>query len=115
MRPAFARKLYVTLPVVAALGLVVLVATGQPVLQAKPAEVKVPGVAASQIPSGTVGPAVPAARTVYMDGSSGKKEAARHMTALHEVMAAKGWTFVEIVSHMENNDLEGWWITYTAQ
>ena len=52
---------------------------------------------------------------MYLDGSGGKKRATRHMTELHRVMAAKGWTFAHLAPHMENADLEGWWITYVAK
>lgn len=115
MRHRFTRSLYVALPLLAVLGVVGFLVPVQPVLQAASAEAKVPGVAANQIPSGVVGQPVPTAHTVYMDGSGGKKNAAKHMTALHEVMASKGWTFSGIVPHLENNDLEGWWITYVAR
>jgi hypothetical protein len=50
-----------------------------------------------------------------MDGSGGKKDASQHMNTLHEVMRQKGWAFVSLEAHEENNDLEGWWMTYVAR
>ena len=52
---------------------------------------------------------------MYLDGSGGKRRAARHMTELHRVMAAKGWAFAHLAPHVENADLQGWWITYVAR
>ena len=83
-------------------------------LSAESSQLKVPGFDANQLPKGNVGPAAPRAHTVYLDGSGGKKRAAKHMTELHEVMASKGWTFSHLAPHIENADLEGWWITYVA-
>jgi len=39
----------------------------------------------------------------------------RHLTELHRVMAAKGWVFAHLAPHMENADLQGWWVTYVAR
>ena len=100
--------------VAAALGLGLFLGSTRPVA-AGPAQTSVPGVAADQLPAGNVGPAAPQAHTVYLDGSGGKKKAARHMTQLHEIMAAKGWTFAHLAPHVENADLQGWWITYVAR
>ena len=107
-------KLGLGLIVLSALGLGLLLGPTQPVA-AGPAPADVPGVAPNQLPPGNVGPAAPQSHTVYLDGSGGKKRAARHMTQLHQLMAAKGWTFAHLAPHMENADLQGWWITYIAR
>lgn len=75
--------------------------------------VKVEGVGKDQIPA-SVGEAAPRAVTIYLDGSGGKKKSARRMNDLHNVMAARGWRLVGVEVHLENNDLEGWWISYVA-
>lgn len=107
-------KLGLGLIVLSALGLGLLLGSTQPVA-AGPAAARVPGVASDQLPTGNVGPAAPQSHTVYLDGSGGKKRAARNMTQLHQVMAAKGWTFAHLAPHVENADLQGWWITYVAR
>ena len=114
MRHTMTRRFYFAALILAALGSVYFLGFAETV-QAQTGKIKVPGVAADQIPPGTVGPAGSRAHTVYMDGSGGKKRAAEHMNSLHAVMAAKGWTFAHLAPHMENNDLEGWWITYVAR
>lgn len=114
MTNTLAPRLGLGLLVLSALGLGLFLGTTQPVA-AGPAAASVPGVAPDQLPAGSVGAAAPQAHTVYLDGSGGKKRAARHMTQLHQVMAAKGWTFAHLAPHVENADLQGWWITYVAR
>ena len=114
MRKSLILKAGVGLLTVAAIGFGLFLSPAQP-LSARPAGTSVPGVDPDQIPAGSVGPAAPQAHAVYLDGSGGKKRATRHMTELHRVMAAKGWTFAHLAPHMENADLEGWWITYVAK
>ena len=114
MNNKLASRLGLGLLVIAAVALGLVLGSTRP-LAAGPAQTKVPGVASDQLPVGNLGPAAPQAHTVYLDGSGGKQKAARNMTELHAVMAAKGWTFAHLAPHVENADLQGWWITYVAR
>ena len=91
-----------------------LIATVQTRAYADPGSARIPGVDSSAIPVAAVGPAAPVAFTVYLDGSGGKKKSASKMNLLHKAMAAKGWSYAGLTVHEENDDLEGWWITYVA-
>ncbi len=76
---------------------------------------KIPNVKMSQIPQTPIGPPGKKAYTIYMGRGGEKIKAARRMNALHEIMAAKGYTFSDTEPYLENADLEGWWITYVAE
>ncbi len=79
-------------------------------------EIKIDDVDPKQIPKGSVGPAGRKGVVVYVDVDfRAALESARHMTALHEVMAEKGWTFVDFEPYVENGDLQGFWVTYVAE
>jgi len=54
------------------------------------------------------------ARTEFHDVSGfGRKDtAARNMTKRHTELAAKGWRFVDMEVYTENNDLEGFYVSY---
>lgn len=75
---------------------------------------KIPNVKMSQIPESPVGPPGRKAYTIYMGRGGEKIKAAKRMNALHELMAAKGYTLHDTEPYLENADLEGWWITYVA-
>ncbi len=76
---------------------------------------KIPNVKMSQIPEAPVGPPGKKAYTIYMGRGGEKIKAAKRMNALHELMAAKGYTLQDTEPYVENADLEGWWITYVAR
>ena len=75
---------------------------------------KIPNVKMSQIPQAPVGPPGKKAYTIYMGRGGEKLKAAKRMNALHDLMAAKGYTLHDTEPYLENADLEGWWITYVA-
>lgn len=76
---------------------------------------KIPNVKMSQIPQTPVGPPGRKAYTIYMGRGGEKIKAAQRMNALHELMAARGYTLQDVEPYLENADLEGWWITYVAE
>lgn len=76
---------------------------------------KIPNVKMSQIPQTPVGPPGRKAYTIYMGRGGEKIKAAQRMNALHELMAARGYTLQDTEPYIENADLEGWWITYVAE
>ena len=76
---------------------------------------KIPNVKMSQIPQAPVGPPGRKAYTIYMGRGGEKIKAAQRMNALHELMAARGYTLQDTEPYVENADLEGWWITYVAE
>ncbi len=76
---------------------------------------KIPNVKMSQIPQAPVGPPGRKAYTIYMGRGGEKIKAAQRMNALHELMAARGYTLQDTEPYIENADLEGWWITYVAE
>ena len=56
---------------------------------------------------------MPEAETVW--GGRGEQFVNPESRVWLERMAAKGWTFVHLAPHVENADLQGWWITYVAR
>ncbi len=62
-------------------------------------------------------PAGKAAKTVFVGASKmGKRDrAAKKMTEQHENYAKEGWTVVNVAVYTENNDLEGFFVTYVKQ
>lgn len=102
-----------SLPLLAiALGL--LWGRSQGPLEARPQVPKVPKVKSVQLPDPSGGPRAPKAITIYMARGPEKVKAARNMNILHDEMAGRGFAFSDFEPHYENNDLEGWWITYLA-
>ena len=103
---------WIVLAVVAAAAVMLLVAPARTVLAQK--TVSIPHFNEAQLPapiSGSVGaPAV----TVFVDRGPEKVKAAQILTEIHAAMAARGYTFAELDPYLENNDLEGWWVTYVA-
>lgn len=88
---------------------------GQGRVFADQGEVKLKQVKEFQLPDGTGGPPGLKAHTIYMGRKAEKIKAAQRMNALHDAMAAKGFTLHDVEAHWENADLEGWWITYRAE
>jgi hypothetical protein len=56
-----------------------------------------------------------ASYTVFQDvsGVGRKNSAARNMTKKHSEMALQGWRFEDLEIYTENNDLEGFFLTYS--
>jgi hypothetical protein len=58
-----------------------------------------------------------AGKTVFVDVSKlGRKDhAAKNMTEQHQKFAKEGWTVVDVAVYTENEDLEGFFVTYVKQ
>ncbi len=56
-------------------------------------------------------------KTVFVDASKfgRKKKAAKGMTELHEQFAQEGWTVIGMAIYTENQDLEGFFVTYVKE
>lgn len=56
-------------------------------------------------------------KTVFVDVSSAgrKKKAAKRMTEQHEQFAQEGWTVIGVAVYTENEDLEGFFVTYVKE
>lgn len=56
-------------------------------------------------------------KTVFVDisGLGRKKKAAKRMTELHEQFAQEGWTVIGVAIYTENEDLEGFFVTYVKE
>lgn len=56
-------------------------------------------------------------KTVFVDASKfgRKKKAAKGMTKLHEEFAQEGWTVIGVTVYTENQDLEGFFVTYVKE
>lgn len=56
-------------------------------------------------------------KTVFVDvsGVGRKKKAAKRMTELHEEFAQEGWTVIGVAVYTENQDLEGFFVTYVKE
>ena len=56
-------------------------------------------------------------KTVFVDTSKfgRKKKAAKGMTELHEQFAQEGWTVIGVAVYTENQDLEGFVVTYVKE
>ena len=115
MQPQTSRTWTTTILLAAALALGLLWPSGPGSLDAEPNNLDLKQVKESQLPTANVGPPGRKAYTVYMGRKAEKVKAARRMNALHDAMAAKGYTLHDVEPHWENNDLEGWWITYLAE
>lgn len=55
--------------------------------------------------------------TVYLDASARTRKhgGAERMTELHEEHFEKGWQVVDMEPYLENNDLQGFFITYVGR
>lgn len=56
-------------------------------------------------------------KTVFVDVSEfgRKKKAAKNMTEQHEEFAQEGWTVIGVAVYTENQDLEGFFVTYVKE
>ncbi|MEE9596113.1 MAG: hypothetical protein V3V96_04990 [Acidiferrobacterales bacterium] len=56
-------------------------------------------------------------KTVFVDVSQAgrKKKAAKRMTKQHEQFAQEGWTVIGVAVYTENEDLEGFFVTYVKE
>ena len=56
-------------------------------------------------------------KTVFVDVSAAgrKKKAAKRMTEQHEQFAQEGWTVINVAVYTENEDLEGFFVTYVKE
>lgn len=100
--------------VIASFALGYLWQAGQGSLSAGPSGTNLKQVKDFQLPAEIGGPPGRKAYTIYMGRKAEKVKAAQRMNALHDAMAARGYTLHDVEPHWENNDLEGWWITYLA-
>ncbi|MEM7350630.1 MAG: hypothetical protein AAF657_07475 [Acidobacteriota bacterium] len=89
--------------------------SGPGALTAGPNDINLKQVKEHQLPTTVAGPPGLKSFTIYMGRKAEKIKAAQRMNALHDVMAAKGYTLHDLEPHWENSDLEGWWITYRAE
>lgn len=96
-------KSYRVLPVALALVCGVLLGTAQSFATNSKHE--------SPSPTGQMG------KTVFVDvGAFGKKRrAAKEMTKLHEELAQKGWTVVNVAVYAKKGKLEGFFVTYVKK
>ena len=55
--------------------------------------------------------------TVYVDTNifGRKNGAAKKMTELHQKYAMHGWTVIDMEPYVENNDLQGFFVTYVKK
>jgi len=56
------------------------------------------------------------AKTVFVPKTGNRKEdSAAAITAMHQKMAAQGWTVIDVDTYIENGDQWGFFITYVKQ
>ncbi|MDH3671998.1 MAG: hypothetical protein OES46_12665 [Gammaproteobacteria bacterium] len=102
---------YRVLPIVLAFVCGVLLGTAQGFAGESKEESVTASADASASGSGRIG------KTVFVGVSQfgRKKKAAKGMTKLHEEFAQEGWTVVGVAIYTENQDLEGFFVTYVKE
>ncbi len=58
------------------------------------------------------GPAVAASVTLWVDIAGKRKDAAARLSATHAEMAGRGYAVSSVVPHVEDSDLQGFFVTY---